>query len=151
MATFVVLLLLSLVAGNETISDEISPAPSFLTPTRSPTIDPNELTITGILPEENISDYYLPFQKITISFSASVSPKNLIVETNPTTELDILQGSVSNELLLVPQTTWPIGRINITIVQAVSATGERLRQPFTYSITTALPTLSPEELEDIHP
>ena len=145
----IVIFLLSLFMKKEPNIGDPIPTPTTIVVSVAPSL--NRLTILSILPEQNVSQNYLPFQKITINFSTKVLPSTLLIQTSPETEVDILPGTQENELLIIPITTWTIGTTNITILQATSVTGANLNSPFSYSLTTALPTLSPEELNNIYP
>lgn len=149
LTVFIVIFLLSLLINKELNVSGSIPKPTAIVVSFAPKL--SQLTILSVLPKQNVSQNNLPFQKITINFSTKVLPSALLIQTNPVTEVDILPGTQENELFIVPKTTWTIGITNITILQARSVTGANLNAPFNYSITTALPTLSPEELNNIYP
>jgi hypothetical protein len=144
---FVVIFSLSLFVRREN-PDITNVSPTPFEALIDPTTTRGRLTITNIQPRES-NKPYLPFQKITLTFSAPVSKETLVISTAPLTEIVILRGATPNEFFIVPNTTWQTGTTSITISRAISqdSTAELL-SPVVFSITTSLPTLTPEELKD---
>ena len=149
-SVFVVTFLLSMfIRNNQAPSSNQKTSP---TSSPSPTPGENELVVTSILPVAEINSTYLPFQKITVSFNEPVLSQDLFIETIPNVQVEVFQGASLNEVFIVPSSTWPLGKTELTILQTTtSINGKGLRAPVIYSITTALPTLSPEELEGLYP
>lgn len=149
-SVFVVTFLLSVFVRNkQTPLSNQKPSP---TSSPSPTPGENELVVTNILPAADTNNTYLPFQRITVSFNEPVLPQDLFIETVPNVQVEVFQGSSPNELFIVPSSTWPLGKTELTILQKTTSINKKeLRAPVIYSIITALPTLSPEELEGIYP
>lgn len=150
-----VIFLLIFLINDRQNRNTITPSP---TPVQIPTVVPsatpgeNELIVVSTLPAENLDTPFLPIQKITLQFNDEIAPEDLIIETSPSTEVDIIRGSNNNQVFIIPSTLWAIGRTDITILQSTSSLSEkRLLRPYNYSIITALPTLSPEELYHSHP
>lgn len=146
-----VIFFLSILINTRQETTKTTPPPS--TPgVPSSTPLPNELTLTSELPADDINSSYLPFQKVTLQFNDFVDPESVFIETNPNTQIDVFQGENGREIYIVPKAFWAIGRNYITILQTTtSVSGKRLLRPITYTINTAIPTLSPEELEADHP
>lgn len=143
-----VIFLLNLLVSKETTPNtNIQP-----TIAPSPTPRENELIILNILPEENTTKSYFPFQKITLFFNDNILPENVFIETNPPTEVEVFQGVSPTEVFIVPSSTWQIGETQISILTTTnSVSGKRLFEPVNYNIITSLPTLSPEEIHADHP
>ncbi len=149
-----ILFILSLFADNQSPINNVvtTPTPIDTENSNFPTSAPDELSITNVLPSQTSQQTYLPFQKITLTFNANVSPGDLTITTTPITETTILQGPSLNELFIIPKTSWSLGKTTITINNSQNNnSGKRFIKPFVYTITTAVPTLPPEVLEDDHP
>ncbi len=126
----------------------------FQTPTLVPSTTPgeNELIVVSELPAEDSDASFLPIQKVTLQFNDEILPEDLTIEISPPTEVNVIRGSNNNQVFIIPKTLWANGRTYITLLQATSSvSGKRLLRPYTYSIVTSIPTLSPEELNHAHP
>jgi len=136
------LLLFALIFRSDTQGPTTAPSPSPTTSTPLPSITPTplptELRVISALPEDQ-NKPYLPIQKITLVFNDTVTPEGVFLETNPRTDIEVLQGE-SNTLFVVPSTVWREGETDITVLQTSRSTsGKALLSPYTYTIKSEIP------------
>lgn len=114
---------------------------SFPTPTAA--FIEGELYIAKIMPVDT-TKIYTPAQPIEVSFTQGVDKLGLKYETHPATETFVVDSPIPNSLIIVPTTVWKIGVTSITILDnTTSAEGRKLKNPQTYILNTAVPTVPP--------
>lgn len=121
-------------------------APEKQNGTPMPTIEQintSELYITSIIPADT-TNIYLPVQPVQITFTQSISPDSLKYQAIPTSNSFVTQGKTPNSLIISPTTFWVNGTTTITIFKTTtSAGGLGLKNPQSYILKTAAPTIPP--------
>ncbi|HMS22269.1 MAG TPA: hypothetical protein PKA38_00745 [Candidatus Levybacteria bacterium] len=118
-----------------------TPLPNAL-PTPTPLrFSEKELYITSIAPKNNLQPY-LPAQPLQITFTQEVAVEKLLYTIFPPTEVLIVKSAIPKTLILAPKTFWANGETTITILPTtVSINGNTLKNPQTYKINVAIPTI----------
>lgn len=116
------------------------PPTSQTTPTPQ-TFPSTALYISSITPADT-SQAYLPVQPIQINFTQPINKNSLKYSVTPATESFVVSGQTANSLIIVPTTFWNGPRITITILgETISSTGNDLKNPQTYILNLAIPTI----------
>ncbi len=118
-----------------------TPLPNTL-PTPTPVqFSEKELYITSIVPKDTLQSY-LPAQPLQITFTQEVTAEKLLYTILPPAEVLVVKSATPKTLILAPKTFWANGETTITILPAtVSINGNILKNPQTYKINIAIPTI----------
>lgn len=113
------------------------------TPESSGQINKKDLYIVSIIPADTAQTYF-PVQPIQITFTQPVSPSDLKYQVSPSSESFVVLGNTPNSLIISPTTFWNNGSTTITIMETtISGVGLKLKNPKTYILKTAAPTIPP--------
>ncbi len=123
-----------------TPSTTITPYPTD-EETREPIIP---VTMVRVFPEENTEQAYFPIQQIEITFSKTIDPFTLVIESEPEVIIKTgLKPSDPNVLIISPDPVWKSG-ITIIKVSRFSSSGKVVfDRDFVYKINTKVPDAPP--------
>lgn len=119
--------------NNETVNTP-SPTTSQVSPFAIKAIDPPE-DPTG-------KNQYIPGKRIVIDFTKAISPDGIKITVSPSIQLQIQQGSSSNQIIIVPdRSTFWTPNVTYTIVirkDSIASDGTPLGRDVIYRIQTRL-------------
>ncbi|MBP6913109.1 MAG: hypothetical protein KBC00_00675 [Candidatus Levybacteria bacterium] len=133
---FIVFILTLLFTGGR-----VSAPPSIPNTPTPAQFSEKELYITSISPRDTALSY-LPAQPIEITFTQEVATNSLNYTISPPTEVIVVKGTAPNTLIFAPKTFWENGEVIISFLSTTTSTsGGSLKNPQTYKIKVAIPTI----------
>lgn len=119
----------------------VTPRDQTALPTPASEFIEGELYITSIKPLDS-TQTYSPAQPVEITFTQTLDKLALRYEVTPTTETFVVNSPNPQSLIIVPTTMWSNGATTITILEnSTSTEGKTLKNPQSYILNTAIPTI----------
>ncbi len=137
----VFLLFFSKKSGEKKQSVQINPP---ITITAPPTSAKTQLlSITKIVPEQDLTKEYNPITQLSIIFNMPVNPEGFFYTVDPFVKTNTRSGKDSNTIIISANHWWNEGKDGITTITVLqntrSASGIYLEKPVVYKIKTAFP------------
>lgn len=134
-------LLFSKKGGEQKQPGQITPP---ITITGSPTPAKTQaLSVTKIMPEQDLTKEYIPITQVSITFNMPVNPKGFIYTVDPLVETNTRSGKDLNTIIISVNHWWNEGNDGITTItilqNTISTSGVYLGKPAVYKIKTAFP------------
>jgi|SRR3989344_60671 len=135
----VFLLFFSKKGGEEKqLKQDNTPITGLPTPTKA-----QILSITKIMPEQDLTKEYIPITQLSIIFNMPVDPEGFFYTTDPLVKTNTRIGQDPNTIIISVDHWWNEGNDGITTItilqNTVSTSGVYLEKPVVYKIKTAFP------------
>ncbi len=107
--------------------------------------------IASVEPKQDISREYLPNQPVEFQFNLLLNADTINYKVSPQvkTNLHFKKGS-NTTLIISPITTWAPGITTITILkEAISSSGIKMTQDFSYKINSNFPKTAPPDSQGL--